>query len=222
MKEPESQSDRDLELDLWRVRFTGLVFFGIAVIALILIAVVFTIEMRTLPISIVESRTPDFQDIGFVLADNTWVSQNPQENSPRVFNLVRGTGVFILKKDKGWYKIWIQGQSGWVKEKALMTRAERAKQKSVAGPEIKHLGQEVDENGNLVVKGEVVNKSDDPIMNIRIRIDVFDSKSNLSDQSVVYVATDKPLSKGRAKTFTSVFPKRSGKYQAEAFIESWQ
>lgn len=224
MKEPKPYSSNELELDLWRVKVGGLVFFGVAVISLVLLIVVFAVGMRASEISIIkaEDKVPAFVDVGFIVADNTWVWQNPQENSPRVFNLVRGTSVLILKREGDWYQIWIQGQSGWVKDNVIITKAEREKQMSVISPEITDLKQTIDEVGNLVVTGKVVNQSDAPIKNIKIRIDVYDSNDNLSDQATVYVATDKPLLKNNPKPFSYVFPNKTSDYEVEAFIESWQ
>lgn len=224
MKEPEPYSDYEVELDLWRVRIGGLVFFGVAVISLVLLIVVFAIGMRASEIAIIkaEDRVPAFIDVGFVVADNTWVWQSPQENAPRVFNLVRGTSVLILKREGDWYQIWIQGQSGWVKDEAIITKEEREQQMLAFSPEIVDFKQTVDEVGNLVVTGKVINRSDAPIRDIKIRIDVYDSNDNLSDQATVYVATAKPLLKNDLVPFSHVFPNKTRDYQAEAVIESWR
>jgi len=220
------ERDEDLELDLWRVKVSGLMFMGLAALAVILIFAVFLIGMQIPKLSGIEMSNivPDFKDVGFIVTDNAWVWQSPSETSPRTFNLARGTGVFVLKEADGWTKIWIQGQSGWVKSSDIITKADKKKRKDVLASslEIVELKDRLDDVGNLVVVGTIANRSDIPVMNVRVRIDVYDADGNLSDRASIYVATREPLVKDKPQTFTHVFARKSGGYMVEASIESWQ
>jgi len=220
------EKDRDIELDLWRVKLSGLIFMGLAALAVILIFVVFVIGMHSSEVSRMNANyvVPDFKDVGFLVTDNAWVWQSPSETSPRTFNLARGTGVFVLKEEKGWSQIWIQGRTGWIKSSDIITKSDKRKRKDALASslEIAELRNMIDDVGNLVIVGKVVNRSEIPVTNVRVRIDVYDSEGNLSDQASVYIATAEPLLNDKPQTFTHVFERRAGDYKVEASIESWQ